>query len=126
MSFVTKVGDQYLVTVVYLPASNEIRSASFAVATSQPVEIFWNLVTVGASINQETATFAEEPLVTPDNGFVNIRSITPTQLVAQLQPPSLKVSHALHYVLRIKHPSSPNVLEHDPSIMISEDPIEIP
>jgi hypothetical protein len=122
--FVSKIGNQYVVTVCYVADTGEVESASFCTHHGF-YEVVWNLVTVGGG---SIATFASEPLKVPEGGdpstLGNVRTISPTQCAATLDAKGPSVQ-AIPYSLQITKPGGA-LIRHDPSIIVSEDPVEIP
>lgn len=122
--FVSKIVNHYVVNVIYLPGTQEVQSASFYTGLGT-FQVVWNLVTVGGG---PTATFGDQPLKLPDQGPLsssldNPLKVSPTQCTATLHAKAPGVQK-LGYLLEIMTPAG--VIQHDPSIIVSEDPVEIP
>ncbi len=121
--YVSKVGALYIVSVCYDGELGELRSASFG-APAGVIRIVWNLMTVAG----EQATFNETPLECASTGacnLINIQRLSPTQCSAILMG-NTKVLQPLPYLIRVDLMSTATTLVHDPTIVVSPDPVEIP
>jgi|HubBroStandDraft_3_1064219.scaffolds.fasta_scaffold07399_2 hypothetical protein len=119
--FVTMIGPQYVVSVCCYPETREVISASFG-APAENFEVTWNLMTIGAG---PIATFNNPPLQDTDPGvFQDITLLSPTQFRATVLGSGTPHVQPLRYRLSIN--SGGQNLVHDPSIVVSPDPVEIP
>ncbi len=120
--YVSKIGNLFIVSVCYLGELHELRSASFGAPTGV-LAIVWNLMTVGRGA---PARFNAQPLECPPAGSCSlrdIRRISDTQCTAVLEGDT-RALQAMPYLIRVD--TGKTTLVHDPTIVVSPDPVEIP
>jgi hypothetical protein len=120
--FVSKIGNTYIVSVRYQSETLSLMSASFGSATGA-WQMVWNLMNMG---EDAPAVFDQVPIECKGSGscsLKDIRRINDTQCSAVLSGKT-DVLQPVHYVIRVK--VGAQLLTHDPTIVVSPDPVEIP
>lgn len=125
--FVSRFGNQFVSSVSFNGATSTVTAASFVAQPGHTYQVIWNLV--GDSGTSLDATFADPPVISASQLMTGVKRLSDTQATAQVtSDPGARVM--INYTLRIA-PLLHNGLEaavisDDPSIILVEDPIEIP
>jgi hypothetical protein len=122
--YVSKVGSTFVVTVVYDRDLDAIRTSSFGM-TAMDAEVTWNLMSPGPGA---PAKLGDPPIVSVSPQemveLVNLQRVSDTQASATLHINGLGVVQAIYEVMVVS--PSGRLIKHDPSIIVSHDPVEIP
>jgi hypothetical protein len=122
--YVSKVGSMFVVTVVYDRDLDAVRTSSFGM-TAMDAEITWNLISPGPGA---PATLGDPPIrsVSPNDlvELFDLKRVSDTQATATLHIKGVGVVQAIYEVMVVS--PAGRQLKHDPSIIVSHDPVEIP
>lgn len=120
--YVSKIGTTYIVSACFQTETATLTSASFGSLTGA-WQVVWNLINLG---EDAAAVFDQEPIQCNGSGSCSLKDIVrvnDSQCTAVLSGETESLQ-PLHYFLRVRIGGV--LVTHDPTIVVSPDPVEIP